>query len=119
MIAVPAAPRSALGLSSNGNTLTLVVVDGWQAASAGVTDVQLAQFLVARGAYMALALDSGSSSTLVLGGALAASPSDGVQVPVANHLGVTFSTQKNGGLIGLVCDKTISPCNTPIDAATV
>jgi hypothetical protein len=118
-IACQAAPRSALALSSDGNTLTLVVVDGWQAASAGVTDVQLAQFLVARGAYMALALDSGSSSTLVLDGALASSPSDGVQVPVANHLGVTFSTQKNGGLIGLVCDKTISPCNTPIDAATV
>ena len=119
MIACQAAPRSALGLSSDNNTLTLYVVDGWQASSIGLTDVQLAQFVAAHGGYLALALDSGSSSTLILDGGLASSPSDGVQVPVANHLAVQFQPQQTGGLIGLVCQDTFSPCPTPLTGVTV
>ena len=59
-IACVRAPRSALGLSADGTTMTLVVVDGWQQSSLGMTDAELAAFLVARGASVALALDSGS-----------------------------------------------------------
>ena len=44
----------------------LVMVDGWQASSIGMTADELAAFLLARGAYIAMALDGGSSSALVL-----------------------------------------------------
>ncbi|HTR53931.1 MAG TPA: phosphodiester glycosidase family protein [Kofleriaceae bacterium] len=119
-IACERAPRSALALSADGNTLYLAVVDGWQASSAGLTDAELASFLVATyGIDSAIALDSGSSSTLVVDGTLVSSPSDGVERAVANHLAVQFAPTKSGGLIGLVCEGTISPCNNPIDAATV
>src|SRR2546430_1326836 len=39
------APRSALGLDAGGHTLYLVTVDGDQAASLGMTAVELAWFL--------------------------------------------------------------------------
>src|SRR6185369_13275994 len=44
------APRTAIALSADGNTLWLAVVDGWQSGSIGVTCPQLADFLKARGA---------------------------------------------------------------------
>jgi len=116
-IACQRAPRSALALSADGNTLYLAVVDGWQASSAGLTDAELAAFLVTTfGIDSAMALDSGSSSTLVVDGAVVSSPSDGVERAVANQLAVQFAPVKHGGLIGLVCDTTINPCNAIANA---
>ena len=43
------APRAAVAVSGDGNTLWLVVVDGWQAGSLGMTCAELAAFLDARG----------------------------------------------------------------------
>ena len=63
----------------------LAVTDGWQAGSIGMTAAELAAFLGERGAYVAIALDGGSSSALVVDGALISSPSDGVERTVANH----------------------------------
>jgi exopolysaccharide biosynthesis protein len=118
-IACERAPRTALALSADQLTMWLAVVDGWQSSSIGLTDAELANFLVARGADMALALDSGSSSTLAVDGNLISSPSDGVERAVANHLGVVFQPRSGGELVGLVCDTKINPCNNPIDLATV
>ncbi|HEY1553519.1 MAG TPA: phosphodiester glycosidase family protein [Kofleriaceae bacterium] len=118
-IACVRAPRSALALSADGNSLYLAVVDGWQSSSAGLTDAELASFLVATYAVdSAIALDSGASSTLVVDGSMVSSPSDGVERAVANHLAVQFAPVKNGGLIGLVCKGTVNPCDA-IDNATV
>ena len=113
------APRSALALSDGGNTLWLVVVDGWQQSSAGLTAGELATFLTGKlGVDMAMALDGGSSSALVVDGALVSSPSDGVERAVANHLAVQFGAQPSGAIIGLVCRKSVNPC-TPISGATL
>lgn len=98
------APRAAVAVSGDGNTLWLVVVDGWQAGSLGMTCAELAAFLDARGAHDALALDGGGAATLVVGaaGGVVSSPSDGAERTVANHLGVRYGMLDPGQLVGFV-----------------
>lgn len=122
-VACERAPRSAVGLSADTNTMYLVVVDGWQSGSLGLTAAELASFLQARGANMAIALDGGSSSTLVLDGVVVNSPSDGVQRTVANHLAIQYGSLPYGQLVGLVCEHDIFACadddSLKISGATV
>jgi exopolysaccharide biosynthesis protein len=91
-------PRTALGTNQNGRFLYIVVVDGRQPFySQGATFADLAQLLIDQGAYMAMSLDGGGSSTLVIEGkdgkpTLLNSPIDlyipGRERPVGNHLGI-------------------------------
>lgn len=91
-------PRTAIGLNKNGRYVYLVVVDGRQPFySDGATFAQLAQLMIDQGAYVAMSLDGGGSSTLVMEGengepVILNSPIDhyipGTERPVANHLGV-------------------------------
>lgn len=106
------APRSALAVSADGNRLWLVAVDGWQQGSLGLTAAELAAFLRARGGYTAIALDGGASSTLVIDGALANVPSDGVERAVANHLGIKYGALPRGQLVGLICKDDIFACSS-------
>jgi len=108
------APRTAIAVSPNGNTLWLAVVDGWQSGSIGVTASELAQFLKDRGAGMAMAVDGGSSSTLVLDGTVISSPSDGVERTVANHLAVKYGSLPKGQMYGLVCRDSVINCATDV-----
>jgi len=112
------APRSAIALSADGNRLWLATVDGWQSGSAGLTAAELAGFIQARGAAWAMALDSGSSSTMVIDGALASSPSDGIERTVANHLAVKYGMLPAGELVGLICQNSVFNC-TRISGAQV
>ena len=94
-------PRTAVGIGRNDRRLILVVVDGRQANySQGATLFELAQILFDYGAYHAINLDGGGSSTLVVGGSLGKprvlnSPVNhripGLQRPVGNHLGISIS----------------------------
>lgn len=71
------APRTALGVTGDGDTVFLVSVDGRQPGwSAGMTIAELAQFLVDLGAQDAANLDGGGSTSMVVGGVLATRPSD-------------------------------------------
>lgn len=91
-------PRTAVGLNRNGRILILIVVDGRQPFySDGATFTKLAELLISQGAYSAMSLDGGGSSTLVMEGDLGEpvilnSPIDnyipGRERPVANHLGI-------------------------------
>lgn len=91
-------PRTALGINRNGRFLYLVVVDGRQPFySQGVTFLDLAELLIEQGAFMAMSLDGGGSSTLVIEGEngqpkVLNSPIDnyipGRERPVGNHLGI-------------------------------
>ncbi len=91
-------PRTAVGYSSNGRFLYLVVVDGRQPFySEGITLQELANLMISIGAHYAMNLDGGGSSTLVVAGAdgqprILNSPIDnfvpGRERPVANHFGV-------------------------------
>ncbi|MBL0220837.1 MAG: phosphodiester glycosidase family protein [Myxococcales bacterium] len=117
-LACQRAPRSAAGLSGDGNTLWLATVDGWQSGSVGLTASELGGFLAARGATWAMALDGGSSATMVVDGAVITSPSDGIERNVANHLGVKYGALPRGELVGLVCAVSVFNC-TRITGAMV
>ena len=91
-------PRTAIGMNRNGRYLYLILVDGRQPFySSGATFAELAQILIEQGAYIAMSLDGGGSSTLVIEGeagepVILNSPIDnyipGRERPVANHLGI-------------------------------
>ncbi len=90
-------PRTAVALNTSGSTLWLIVVDGRQRKySEGVTLWELAEIALEIGAEVALNLDGGGSSTMVMTG------EKGTQIlnapfhtnipmrerPVGNHLGI-------------------------------
>jgi len=91
-------PRTAIGMNKNGRYLILIVVDGRQPFySDGATFTKLAELLISQGANIAMSLDGGGSSTMVVEGAngepvILNSPIDnyipGRERPVANHLGI-------------------------------
>ena len=92
-------PRTAAGVTRDGRTLLLLVVDGRQAGwSIGATLPELAQTMLDAGAWNAVNLDGGGSSVMwhrepgATAGRVLNRPSDGHVRPVANHLGVRLST---------------------------
>jgi hypothetical protein len=91
-------PRTAVGINRNGRYLYLVVVDGRQPFySEGATFTELAKLFIEQGAFMAMSLDGGGSSTMVIEGEdgtpeIMNSPIDhyipGTERPVGTHLGI-------------------------------
>ena len=91
-------PQTAIGINRNGRYLYIVVVDGRQPLySNGITFAKLAELLLKQGAYVAMSLDGGGSSTMVIEGkngelVILNSPIDnyipGRERPVGNHLGI-------------------------------
>jgi len=90
-------PRTAIGLNNNSRYVYLVVVDGRQPFySDGATFHELAELMLEHGAFFAMSLDGGGSSTIVIEKngkpAVLNSPIDsyipGRERPVANHFGV-------------------------------
>ncbi|MHB8876266.1 MAG: phosphodiester glycosidase family protein [Myxococcaceae bacterium] len=92
-------PRTAVGLSLDGTKLVLAVVDGRQTSSIGMTCAELGTLMKGLGAANALNLDGGGSSTLVLGGTVRNSPSDGSQRVTANHLGIIAPAAGSTGIL--------------------
>lgn len=84
-IAVGRAPRTAIGVTKSGHLL-LVVVDGRQAASKGLTLVELASFMQELGADEAMNFDGGGSSEMVVKGSVMNNPSDGQERLVGDAL---------------------------------
>jgi hypothetical protein len=88
-------PRTAAATTRDGSTLLLLVVDGRQKDwSVGVDLPELGRILIDAGAWDAMNLDGGGSSTIWArrpessAGTVLNRPSDGHVRPVANHLGV-------------------------------
>lgn len=75
-IRVGRAPRSAVGVTKDGDYI-IAVVDGRQSHSVGLTLTAWAELLLKYGAYNAINLDGGGSSELVINGEVQNSPSDG------------------------------------------
>lgn len=88
------APRTAAGISHDGRTVWLVVVDGRSEHSVGMTVAELAELVRSFGATDVINLDGGGSSTMVMRepGAphttVVNDPSDGEPRAVANGVGV-------------------------------
>ncbi len=87
-------PRTAIGISADRRTLLFAVVDGrGRRASAGVNGQELAWLMGELGAWQALNLDGGGSSTMWLRGrGIVNRPSDGSERSVLNHVGVFAAT---------------------------
>jgi hypothetical protein len=69
-------PRTAAGFSKDSTKLYLITVDGRQASSAGMTVMELADFIVQAGIYCGINLDGGGSTTMVVRDSVVNSPSD-------------------------------------------
>lgn len=112
------APRTAVGFSRDGSTMHVLTVDGRQAASGGVTLTELATMMDQLGAYNALNLDGGGSSTLVAREPgsdtpqLENAPSDGQPRPVPNGLALT-APEGSGDLHGFWVETAADPALAP------
>ncbi|HEY0498389.1 MAG TPA: phosphodiester glycosidase family protein, partial [Kutzneria sp.] len=99
-------PETAIGFSQDGTKMQLVVIDGRTTASRGVTEQQLARIMQQRGAYNAVIVDGGGSSSLVSRDAGTPDvwqrnvPSDGVEREVGNGIGL-FAAPGSGRLTGI------------------
>lgn len=89
-------PRTAIGANQNGRFLVMVVVDGRE-FSEGATFPELADLLIAHGAYTGMALDGGGSSAMIVKGVdgkaravnkLMEENIPGKERAVGNHLGI-------------------------------
>lgn len=89
-------PRTAVGFNADTTRIYFVTVDGRQASSAGMTNFELRDFMVRLGAADAINLDGGGSTTMVLRGDIANSPS-GLERSVGNAL-LAVSTAPLGAL---------------------
>jgi hypothetical protein len=109
-------PRTALGLSKDGGTVWIAVIDGRQKGwSRGLRTSQVGQLLRSYGAWSALNLDGGSSSTLVVPslGGLVNDPcykkADERAVP--NHLGIVRVKKKKKGPLA----RLLAPLHALVD----
>lgn len=85
-------PRTAVGLTKDGNTLYFVVADGRRSGIPGMTLAELAAFMDTElGACSAINLDGGGSTAMWVGDKLVNRPSDGVERRVGDHLGVVLA----------------------------
>ncbi|WP_433297438.1 phosphodiester glycosidase family protein [Pseudonocardia sp. CA-142604] len=78
-------PETMVGVSDGGRRLIMVVIDGRQGSSIGVTPAEAAEYLVAHGADSGLLLDGGGSSTLA------------AQLPGSTHLTVLNHPSDSAG----------------------
>ncbi|MGA8116766.1 MAG: phosphodiester glycosidase family protein, partial [Actinocatenispora sp.] len=112
------AARSAVGFSRDGARMYLLTVDGKQADSIGITVPEMARMMQEMGAYNAVNIDGGGSSTLLARRpgtddlALENSPSDGTERPVANGLAIT-APAGSGRLKGFWTSTAADPASAP------
>ena len=116
-------PRTAIGTNAQGTLVYIAVVDGRQPTwSVGMTLPELANVLIGMGAWRAINLDGGGSSSFLHsppGGTLVQNrPSGGSHRAVANHLGfgiaqslVVGSACGNGGTISSTGDFDVGSTN--------
>ena len=98
-----------VGSSKDGKELLLVTVDGRQQSSLGMTQTEAANLMIELGAYNALNLDGGGSTTMAVRKPgsenieIINSPSDGSPRRISNAIGI-FSTFPPYPLEGFIID---------------
>ncbi|MEB2314171.1 MAG: FG-GAP-like repeat-containing protein [Sorangiineae bacterium] len=96
-------PRTVAGLSKDHRTLILAVIDGRTSTAVGMRCTEMGALMKELGAWDALNLDGGGSSTMYLGTrGVVNRPSDGSERVVGNHLGILIA---GGGEPGS-CDRS-------------
>lgn len=69
-------PRTVVATNESGDKAWLIAIDGRQAASAGMNFDEMADYLIKLGAWHAINLDGGGSTTMAVGEDIVNSPSD-------------------------------------------
>jgi exopolysaccharide biosynthesis protein len=87
------APRTLLGQKKDG-TIVMVVVDGRKTSTLGVTIEQSAAIMIELGCYIAVNLDGGGSSEMIVDGAIKNRPSDGVERSIGTAF-MVYAKSKN------------------------
>lgn len=108
-------PRTAAGISADSNYLFLVVVDGRQTISRGMSLPELADFFIKIGAYNAVNLDGGGSSTILIRDKIVNYPSDGTERKVSNCLLVSTSEKMNLSELKIFPDSVTTDLNRKIN----
>lgn len=102
-------PRTSIGSTKDGKQLILAAVDGRQSSSLGMTQTEMAQLMLELGAYNALNLDGGGSTTMVSRTPgtndlkVINKPSDGTERSISDAVGI-FSIAPPAALDGLIVD---------------
>ena len=102
-------PHTMIGCNKDGDELLMVTVDGRQAVSIGITTYEAAEMMLGFGAYNALRLDGGGSTTMVArpqgmtGIAQINISSDSSPRAVVNGIGV-FTHAPRAAIRGLIID---------------
>jgi hypothetical protein len=81
-------PRTAIGVDATGDVLILVTVDGRQVGARGMTGAETAQLLERLGAYDAVMLDGGGSTTMWIAGRGVVNQPSGTLRAVGNEVAV-------------------------------
>ena len=84
-------PRTGIGMSADGKTLYLIVIDGKSTISVGASTATMCGILKAAGASNATSMDGGGSAQMMLKGEIVNNPADGKERAVANGW-MLFST---------------------------
>lgn len=104
-------PRTAIGINESGDELIMVTIDGRHLSYTGVNGQGMAEIMKELGAYHAMILDGGGSTTMAvreLGNQeihVVNHPSDGSERSIINSLVVT-SEKQTGKLEGLVFEQS-------------
>ena len=111
------APRTAVGFSEDGKTMILALVDGRQVDSRGMTIKEMGELMKEYGAYQALNLDGGGSSTMVARmpgeeeAEVVNQPSDGTERSVPNGIGI-FAEEGSGKLTNFAVETVVENENS-------
>lgn len=84
-------PRTGIGMSADGKTLYLIVIDGKSSLSVGASTATMCGILKAAGADNATSMDGGGSAQMMLKGQIVNKAADGKERAVANGW-MLFST---------------------------
>jgi hypothetical protein len=118
--AITTHPRTAAGVSKDGNKLILAVVDGRRKDATGMPLKDLADLMLSQGAFTALNLDGGGSSEMVIRDPetgklhVVNKPSDARERSVANVLGISVKGARQSEEV--VLDR-LAPATQKSDAA--
>ena len=102
-------PKTAIGSSSNGKLLYFVTVDGRQTGSIGMSEKEMAEYMLELGVYNAIDMDGGGSTTMVARQAgnnyldVLNNPSDGLPRAISTAIGI-FSSAPPSNLSELIIE---------------
>ena len=107
-------PRTGMGISQDKKTVYMVVIDGRQAISGGVSLQDFGEVFKVLGAWDAVNLDGGGSSCMYIRNEIKNSPSDGKERAVGNGVLVVSNAPEDNAIAKL--EFSPRPYNVPLTA---